>query len=133
MRALLKLGGYYVSPLGYEKFEKPRQFFEHFLERFPRCHLAYKLKLNRQKSDQSLSYLFLCRLGQGLDNEHSLHNIDLDVGRELHLYETIKFAYRYRFHFVSTRQELYLSEQLSKEPLTIKVKSQIRNVIDLFQ
>ena len=57
----------------------------------------------------------------------------LYVGRELHLYETIKFAYRYRFHFVSTRQELYLSQQLSKEPLTIKVKSQIRNVIDLFR
>jgi hypothetical protein len=34
--------------------------------------------------------------------------MDINVGRELHLYETIKFAYRYQFHFVSTRQKLYL-------------------------
>jgi hypothetical protein len=109
VRALLKLVVYYFfSPLGYEKFEMPRQFFGHVLERFPRCHFAYKLKSNRQKCDQSLSYLFLCRLGQGLDHEHSLHDIDLDGGRELHLYETIKSAYRYRFHFISTHQKLYL-------------------------
>ena len=65
-------------------------------------------KAKWQKCDQSLSYLFLCRLGQGLDHEHSLHDIDLDGGRELYLYETIKSAYRNRFHFVSTRQKLYL-------------------------
>jgi hypothetical protein len=75
-----------------------------------------------------LSYLFLCRLGQGVGHERSLHDIDLDVDRELHLYETIKSAYRYRFHFVSTRQKLYLYYHLSKEPLTIKDKSQMRNV-----
>jgi hypothetical protein len=109
VRALLKLVVYYsFSPLGYEKFERLRQFLGHFLERFPRCHFAYKLTLNRQKCDQSLSYLFLCGLGQGLDHEHSLHNIDLDVGRKLQLYETIKSAYRYRFNFISTRQKLYL-------------------------
>jgi hypothetical protein len=86
-----------------QKFERPRQFFGHFLKRFPRCHFANKLKLNRQKCDQSLSYLFLSSLGQGVGHERSLHDIDLDVDRELHLYERIKSAYRYRFHFLSTR------------------------------
>jgi hypothetical protein len=56
----------------------------------PRCHFANKL--NRKKRDQSFSYLFFCRLGQGLDHGHLLHDIDLDGGRELHLYETIKSA-----------------------------------------
>ena len=108
--SVIKIGGllFLFAFAGYEKFERPRQFFGHVLERFLRCHSAYKLKPNRQKCDQSLSYLFLCRLGQGLDYEHTLHDIDLDGGRELYLYETIKSAYRYRFHFVSTRQKLYL-------------------------
>jgi hypothetical protein len=114
----LTLVYYSFSPLEYEKFERPRQFFGHVLERFPRCHFAYRLEPNRQKCDQSLSYLFLCRLGQGLDHEHSLHDIDLDGGRELHLYETIKSAYRYRFHFVPTRSiETVATQQLSQTTL----------------
>ena len=103
-------------------FVFPQQFFGHFLKRFPHGHFAHKLKLNRQKCDQSLSYLFPCRLGQGLDHEHSLHDIDLNDGRELHLYETINFAYRFRF--VSTREKLYF---------TIKFKSEMRNISDLFK
>ena len=60
------------------------------------------------RGEKSLKWSITVFSIQDLDHEYSFHGIYFDVGWSLHLYETIKFAYQYQFHFVRTHQKLYL-------------------------